>query len=407
MLSQILKFKSILIIFSIIAFVLVFGEHVPINIKQFIYTISDILRKILLFSLSFLIFPYLATSISNIKSKLSFLLTGILVLILTSNFTSIMIAYGVGTKIIPLLGIEKLENITMKEELLPLINFNLNPIVDIEVVIIISCLIGIVLNLYKNNIVASFLEKYMNFSSNVFRRFYVPLLPIYVLGNILKLSHEMDIYNLLPLFGNMIIMILITQISYISCLFFVGSGYNVKKMLTSLKNSSFAALVGFSTMSSIVTMPVTIQAAEKNIDDADIARLAINSTVNCHDVGECISLPMIALTLFYLTFSGFPDISVYCVFAFFVALAQFSGVSVPGGSIIIILPFLEKYLSFSPNMLSLIIAISIFMDPVGTANNVMGNSAFAMIIHKIYKKISKLFSNTANSKYLDIDNSQR
>jgi Na+/H+-dicarboxylate symporter len=73
-----------------------------------------------------------------------------------------------------------------------------------------------------------------------------------------------------------------------------------------------------------------------------------------------------------------------------VAVAQFSGVSVPGGSIIVILPFLTQYLGFTNEMCSMIIALSIFLDPVGTANNVLGNGAFAMIVYRAQDLVSKV-----------------
>ncbi len=389
-LTKLLTFKLILSILCVILFVLFFGELVPVSVKAFFFTLSNSVRKILMFLLPFLVFPYLVTSISSMKSKSTYLIGGIALLILVSNFISIMIAYFVGTNVIPALGLNKIIHIESATELMPLFDFNLNPLVEIEITMLISIFVGIFLSYRKNETAINFVKKYMNFSSAFFQKVYVPILPLYVLGTLFKLSHEMDLLTLFSAFGSMILMILATQLSYIFLMFYVGSQYNISKTLSAIKNASSAAIVGFSTMSSIVTMPITLKAAEKNIKDHHIAHLAIGSTVNCHDVGECISLPMIALTLFFISFSTFPDVNTYCLFAFLVAAAQFTGVSVPGGSIIVILPFLTKYLGFTPDMLSLIIAISIFMDPIGTANNVMGNSAFAMIIHRIYEKISNI-----------------
>jgi hypothetical protein len=85
-------------------FVLFLGESIPVHTKAFFFTISDVIRKILMFALPFLVFPYLVTSISGMKSKSTYLIGGIAVMILVSNFISIMIAYFVGTNFIPSLG---------------------------------------------------------------------------------------------------------------------------------------------------------------------------------------------------------------------------------------------------------------------------------------------------------------
>lgn len=387
-LKKIVDFKLIATIFSIMLFVFLFGDSVPVESKEWLYTLSNIVRKLLIFCLPFLVFPYLVVSITGMKSKSTLLIAGIAIFILLSNFTSMCIGYAGSITLIPFLGLESIQSITTSNELLPKFDFALEPIVEIEITMVISVFLGIFLSYYRNEKALRLMDNYMGLSSAIFQKLYIPILPLYVLGTMLKLSHELDITALLSSFGIMILMILMVQLTYIFLMFLVGASYHLPKALRAIKNAFPAGVIAFSTMSSIVTMPFTIKAAEQNIKDPNVARLAIGSTVNCHDVGECISLPMIALTLYFLSFGTFPDLNTYLIFAFFAAAAQFTGVSVPGGSVIILLPFLSKYLGFTPDMLNLIIAISIFTDPIGTSLNVMGNSAFAMVISKIYEKMS-------------------
>jgi Na+/H+-dicarboxylate symporter len=384
------QFKILLSILLIIFSVILFGDEIPTDFKIFFYTLSNSMRKVLLFLLPMLIFPYMVTSIASMRSNAAYLVLGIIALIAVSNFTSIMIAYITGSIFIPHLGIGQLVNLGINEELSLLIDFNLTNPLNIESTIILSLIVGLLVGFSKHSpAIDSFFEKYLNLSRRFFESVFMPALPIYVLGTILKISHETDFAQLLPIFGKMILTILCIQLTYISFIFFIGSGLKLNKALQAFKNSLDAAIVGFSTMSSVVTMPVTLKAAEKNIKDAKVARITISTTVNCHAIGECISLPFIALTIYFISFGMLPDLSTYIHFAFFVAIAQFGGVAVPGGSIIIVLPFLSSYLNFSDEMTSLIIALSIFTDPIGTANNVLGNSAFAIIIYRIKNLIGK------------------
>ena len=53
----------------------------------------------------------------------------------------------------------------------------------------------------------------------------------------------------------------------------------------------------------------------------------------------------------------------------------------------VMLPILEKYLKFSPEMLSLITALYIVFDPIITSANVIGNGAFTMMFAKLYDKL--------------------
>ncbi len=77
----------------------------------------------------------------------------------------------------------------------------------------------------------------------------------------------------------------------------------------------------------------------------------------------------------------------YVTFLLYFLLFKFAIVAVPAGGIMVMLPILEKYLKFSPEMLSLITALYIVFDPIITSANVMGNGAFTMMFAKLYDKL--------------------
>lgn len=398
MLQFLKKFQTILTILVILFISLYFSDVIPTEIKASAYTLSNLLRKGLMFLLPFLIFPYMVTSIASMKTRGAFLVGGIMLMVTISNFVSIMIPYFVGTLALPILGFTKIASIGSIQELQPFFDVDLEPLIKMELAMFIALIIGLGIGLSGTQKYDAFFERYMRYSQSFFEKIFIPLLPIYVVGTILKIVHETEFKSLLPIFGSVILIIAITQITYISFLYFIGAGRNFSRMLIAMKNTLQSSIVGFSTMSSVVTMPITLEAAEKNIEDPTVARVAITTTVNCHVIGECISLPMIALAIFFVINGHFPDLSTYFVFAAWVAIAQFSGVAVPGGSIVVILPFLIKYLGFSDEMCSMTIALSIFMDPIGTASNVFGNGAFAMIINRMFSFLSRTKERLGYSK---------
>ena len=386
-------FKLLLTILVIIFFSIFFGHKVPIKLMVFSFSISEFIRNILSFLLPFLIFPYMATSIVSMKSNGIFLIMLVMFIIVTSNFFSIMIPYFIGIHVIP--SFIKFDfGINLERKVEPLFNVNFPILMGIEKVMLVSIIFGIILNLKKSSnwlyIVNNFLEKYLKLSKYFFEKIFIPVLPIYILGVALKTAYVTDFRFLFFVFGRMILTIVIIQSTYIIFLFLIGSAGRMNKAILAIKNSLQAGIVGFSTMSSLITMPVTLKAAEKNTNNPIISKIVVTSTVNCHDIGECISLPMIALTILYMISGEFPNFDIYLLFALNVAIAQFSGVSVPGGSIVIIIPFLISYLGFTSEMINLIIVLSILMDPIGTASNVMGNCAFVTVINRVWSNL-KIF----------------
>lgn len=60
---------------------------------------------------------------------------------------------------------------------------------------------------------------------------------------------------------------------------------------------------------------------------------------------------------------------------------------VPGGAIMAAIAILQSMLGFDEMLTGLMIALYITMDSFGTACNVTGDGAIALIMNKIHKKI--------------------
>ena len=198
---------------------------------------------------------------------------------------------------------------------------------------------------------------------------------------------ENDFLQVFSDFGSVITIIALSQVVYVTLLFWIGCKFSFSRTLSAIRNSLPAWVLGFSTLSSLVTMPVTLKAAEKNVGDKAIARLAITSTVNCHTIGDCISFMALSITVLLMsTGMQTPDLYSILMFALIFALAQFTAVSVPGGGAVIVIPLLIKYFNFSPEMVGLVTTLAVFLEPLSTSHNVHGNSAFAILLHRFVQK---------------------
>lgn len=80
----------------------------------------------------------------------------------------------------------------------------------------------------------------------------------------------------------------------------------------------------------------------------------------------------------FLTFNG--------IFSQFLGFAMVAAPGVPGGAIMASLDLLQSMLGFDQEAQALMIALYIAMDSFGTACNVTGDGAIAMIVDKIMGK---------------------
>ncbi|GHS98080.1 hypothetical protein AGMMS50296_5540 [Alphaproteobacteria bacterium] len=139
-------------------------------------------------------------------------------------------------------------------------------------------------------------------------------------------------------------------------------------------------------MSSVATLPLTLQAVEKNIPKSEsFTRLVIPATVNVHAIGDIINIALSGLALSLMFGLGFPSFQAYALFAFYTAIAQFSCVSIPGGGIIVMTGILQKYLGLNAEAVSLLTSIYFLMEPFLTAANVTYTCPFVILLKRVLR----------------------
>jgi Na+/H+-dicarboxylate symporter len=205
-------------------------------------------------------------------------------------------------------------------------------------------------------------------------------IPFFVAGFVVKLQHDNVMMVIIKDYYLIFAVIALAQFSYISLIYLFLNKMELKSYIANIKNMLPAAIVGFSTMSSISSLPLTIIGAEKNAKNKYLARMVIPATASIHLIGDCFAIPIFAYAVLKSFGIAEPSLINYMIFAFYFVLAKFSVAAVPGGGILVMLPILEKYLGFNADMMSLITALYILFDPVITCANILGNGAFAKII---------------------------
>ena len=87
---------------------------------------------------------------------------------------------------------------------------------------------------------------------------------------------------------------------------------------------------------------------------------------------------------------GLPiDFEVFSGFIFMLGLTMVAAPGVPGGAIVAALGLIQSMRGFDDNMQALIVALYGAIDSFGTACNVTGDGAIAVIMEKIVSSIKK------------------
>ena len=141
-------------------------------------------------------------------------------------------------------------------------------------------------------------------------------------------------------------------------------------------------------------MPIIISATAKNLKNPKFADTIIPATINIQQIGDCIVNSFLCF-LIYRNFFGYnPDIVTWLKFTSVFIFARFATAAVVGGAIFLMLPIYQHYLHFSNEMIAMIIAFNVILDPIVTSSNVLANGGLAKIFEMVWflciKKKSKL-----------------
>ena len=154
------------------------------------------------------------------------------------------------------------------------------------------------------------------------------------------------------------------------------------KLIREMLPAYFTAL---GTQSSAATIPVTLHHTIKNGVTPDIAGFVIPLCATIHLSGSMLKIVSCALALVIL--NGEPyGFGLFTGFILLLGITMVAAPGVPGGAIMAALGVLASVLHFDQNNQAVMIALYIAMDSFGTACNVIGDGALALIIDKYFRR---------------------
>lgn len=213
----------------------------------------------------------------------------------------------------------------------------------------------------------------------------LPLLPVYIFGIFFDMAHSGQVFHVLLVFVKIIGIIFIMHIGLLMLQYVVAgvvAGKNPFKLLMNMLPAYFTAL---GTQSSAATIPVTLRQTLKNGVDEDIAGFVIPLCATIHLSGSTLKIVACALALMMMQGMAY-DFQQMAGFICMLGVTMVAAPGVPGGAIMASLGILSGMLGFTENDQALMIALYIAMDSFGTACNVTGDGALAVIINRLRGK---------------------
>ncbi len=371
-------------------FSLTIGHYLPKVAVEYAYTVSTVLTDILKHLLPFLVFSYIAFSLSSFHARSLFLIIFIILGIFLSNALTVLTGYAASLVALPyfITASNTVATIASANSLPinSLWELPLKPFIPLNISMMAGAIFGIALGCFPISWLKKIILHLRELTTALFKKGFIPLLPLYILGFLLKIAKQNLLWPIIQSYTGVLLFSWLVLLLYLGSLYMVAAKGKITLFKEYLKQMLPATITGFSTVSSAVTIPVTIDATERNLKNRNFADFVIPITANPHLIGDGISISITAIALLLMHGLAVPNFASYLIFIFYYCLAKFSCAGVPGGGVLVLVPVFQQYLGMSPELATLLASIYILQDPILTAANVTGNGAFAIISHRLAKK---------------------
>ena len=387
------KIKIGLLAKIVIAIVLgiVCGLFFPEWLQRIFATFNGLFSNFLGFFVPLLILGLIVPGIANVGKSAGKLLGITLALAYTFTLFSGFFTWGVCETFYP----EMLKNATLSTvensggNFEPYFTIEMPPIMGVMSALIAAFVIGIGLTAVGGDSLKKVFNDFYEIIIMTITRVVIPLLPLYIFGIFMSMSASDQITCVLEVFLKLIVVIFAMTAVLLLVQFGIAGIVARKNPLKMLKNMLTAYFTALGTQSSAATIPVTLKQTIKNGVDESIAGFVIPLCATIHLSGSAMKITACALAISMITGLEIP-METMVGFIFMLGITMVAAPGVPGGAIMAAIGVLQSILGFDDTAVALMIALYIAMDSFGTATNVTGDGAIAVIIDKIkHKFVSK------------------
>ena len=278
-----------------------------------------------------------------------------------------------------------LDEVSEAQGILPYFSVAIPPLMNVMTALVLAFTLGLGLASLHSDALKNVARDFQEIIVRMISAVILPLLPIYIFGIFLNMTHSGQVFSILMVFIKIIGVIFILHIFLLVFQYCIAALFVRKNPFRLLGRMLPAYFTALGTQSSAATIPVTLEQTKKNGVSADIAGFVIPLCATIHLSGSTLKIVACALALMMM--QGMPfDFSLFAGFIFMLGITMIAAPGVPGGAIMASLGILQSMLGFDESAQALMIALYIAMDSFGTACNVTGDGAIALIIDKIMGK---------------------
>lgn len=356
------------------------------SILNIVVTLKYILNQVISFCIPLIIIGFIAPSITKMGNNASKLLLLAVAIAYTSSLGAALFSTGAGYALIPHLSIAS--NVDgLKELPKEVFELTIPQIMPVMSALVFSIMVGLAAAWTKATLITNLLEEFQKIVLEIVSKILIPILPFFIGLTFCGLSYEGSITKQLPVFLEVIVIVLIGHFIWMALLYGIAGAYSGENPLEVIKHYGPAYLTAVGTMSSAATLAVALQCADKAKPlRKDMISFGIPLFANIHLCGSVLTEVFFCMTVSKILYGSIPSVGTMILFCLLLGIFAIGAPGVPGGTVMASLGLITGVLGFNDAGTALMLTIFALQDSFGTACNVTGDGALTLILSGYAKR---------------------
>ena len=354
---------------------LLFGE----SAMRVVVSVKNILSQIIMFCVPLIVIGFIAPSITKLGQNASKFLGISVALAYSSSVLAAFMSTAAGYALIPNLSIKSDAAVrALPEDIFAL---QIPPIMSVMSALAVALLFGLAAVRTNSKTIINLLDEFQNCVLSIVNKVIIPILPFYIAATFCCLSWDGTVTKQFPAFIQIIAIVLIGHIIWMTILYLVAGLYSKKNPLEVVKHYGPAYLTAVGTMSSAATLSVALKCAHKSkVLREDMVDFGIPLFANIHLCGSVLTEVFFCMAINMMLKGVLPSVGTMVLFCVLLGIFAVGAPGVPGGTVMASLGIVTSVLGFDGVGTALILAIFALQDSFGTACNVTGDGALTLIL---------------------------
>lgn len=362
------------------------GLIAPESAARIFVTINAIFSQFLGFVIPLIILALVTKAIADIGNRAGKMLIVTVAIAYGSTIFAGIVSYLTGAALFPsMISGSTASEVQEAAALVPFFEVNIPPLMSVMTALVLAFTLGLGLASTQNETLMKATHGFEEIMVKTIKAAIIPVLPLYIFGIFLDMAYVGKVFSVLSVFIKIIGIIFVIHICILLLQFAVAGSFTKKNPFRLLWNMLPAYFTALGTQSSAATIPITLEQTRKNGVSEDIAGFTVPLCATIHMAGSTLKIVACALAIMIMNGQAY-DFSLFIGFICMLGITMVAAPGVPGGAIMASLGLLGSMLGFTPEAQALMIALYIAMDSFGTACNVTGDGAIALVVDKIFSK---------------------